>query len=112
MDERHLVAAVRYVELNPVRAGLCCGAQEWEWSSARAHLNGEDDQLVRVDPMLEIVGVWQDYLDAAPEDSSSLLDSLREHGRSGRPLGGPAFVETVEKLTGRRLRRSVQPTAS
>ncbi|WP_223296636.1 transposase [Thiorhodovibrio frisius] len=38
MDERHLIAAARYVELNPVRARLCQRPEDWEWSSAQAHL--------------------------------------------------------------------------
>ena len=35
-DERHLIAAVEYIENNPVQAGLCEHATDWEWSSARA----------------------------------------------------------------------------
>lgn len=43
MDETHLIAAVRYVSLNPVRARLVARAEHWAWSSARAHLAGRDD---------------------------------------------------------------------
>ncbi|MCF6322623.1 MAG: transposase, partial [Rhizobiaceae bacterium] len=46
MDETHLLEAVRYIELNPVRAGLAKHARDWRWSSARAHLDGSDDGLV------------------------------------------------------------------
>jgi putative transposase len=46
MDEVHLLAAVFYVSLNPVRAGLVVHAADWAWSSARAHLTGKDDELV------------------------------------------------------------------
>src|ERR1700730_8885048 len=38
MDESHLRSAVSYVSLNPVRARLVSRAQEWTWSSVRAHL--------------------------------------------------------------------------
>ena len=38
MDEAHLMAAARYVALNPVRARIVERAQDWPWSSARAHL--------------------------------------------------------------------------
>ena len=41
MDEAHLLACARYVELNPVRAGLAERAEPWPWSSARAHLAGD-----------------------------------------------------------------------
>jgi putative transposase len=44
MDELHLLAAVSYVSLNPVRAGLVGYAADWEWSSVRAHLAGKDDE--------------------------------------------------------------------
>jgi putative transposase len=62
MDERHLQAAVRYVELNPVAGGLCARAELWPWSSAGAHLHGRDDDLVRVQPMLDRIGDWRAYL--------------------------------------------------
>ena len=48
MDERHLLAAARYVPMNPVRAGLTRRAQDWPWSSARAHLAGKDDGVTTV----------------------------------------------------------------
>ena len=56
MDEDHLLAAIRYVSLNPVRARLVTRAQDWPWSSVRAHLKGEDDGLVRVRPAPDRVG--------------------------------------------------------
>ena len=58
MDEQHLRAAVRYVELNPVRAKLCHRAEQWAWSSARAHLNSADDALLTAAPMLARVSNW------------------------------------------------------
>lgn len=53
MDEAHLLAAARYVALNPVRAKLVGRAEDWPWSSVRAHLSGEDDGLVTVRPLAE-----------------------------------------------------------
>ncbi len=61
MDEPHLLAAVRYVELNPVRAGLVADAEDWPWSSARAHLSGRDNRLVKVTPLLAMVGDWKAF---------------------------------------------------
>ena len=55
MDEAHLTAAVRYVSLNPVRAQLVPRAEDWPWSSVRAHLAGVDDSLAQVKPVLERV---------------------------------------------------------
>src|SRR4030081_2776520 len=51
MDEDHLLSAVRYVGLNPVRAGLVKQAEDWAWSSARAHLTGEPDGVTDLGPM-------------------------------------------------------------
>lgn len=62
MDEPHLLAAARYVELNPVHAELCNIPAQWPWSSAQAHLQGEDDALVVVRPMLQLVKCWEAYL--------------------------------------------------
>jgi len=102
MEETYLLAAARYVEWNPLRAGLVEKAAEWRWSSARAHLSGEDDRLVKVAPLLAMVGNWQALLDSAlPEEQ---LNELRGHGRTGRPLGDGAFFERLEALVGRVLR--------
>jgi len=102
MDEPYLLAAARYVELNPVRARLVESAAEWRWSSARAHLSGRDDCLVKVAPLLAMVSDWQRLLDSAlPEDQ---LKEFRRHGRTGRPLGNDSFLERLEALVGRILR--------
>ena len=103
MDENHLLATVRYTELNPVRAGLCLQPTDWAWSSACAHLQGEDDALVSVAPMLERINDWNKYL--AARGSIIRLDTIREHVRTGRPLGDGAFVEELEHLTGRCLQK-------
>jgi len=86
LDERYLLAAVRYVELNPVRAGLCRHPEAWRWSSVHAHMAARDDLLVTVKPMLELVEDWGRYLEAEPPAEE--LDALRGHTRSGKPLGG------------------------
>ena len=103
MDEAHLMAAVRYVELNPVRAGLCAHPEDWRWSSVHAHVRGEDDCLVDVEPMLERVSDWHSYLGDSASDA--VIRSLRENAASGRPAGDDDFVEMAEKIVGRRLRK-------
>ena len=45
MDEAHLMTAIRYVELNPVKAQLVARAEDWPWSSAGAHVSGKPDGL-------------------------------------------------------------------
>ena len=102
MDEPHLLAAVRYVELNPVRAGLVEQAEHWPWSSAGAHLARADDALVRVVPMLERIPRWQPYLRAV--EPATRMDEIRLHTRTGRPLGGESFIGIAERISGRTVR--------
>ena len=102
MDEPYLLAAARYVELNPVRAGLVVDAADWPWSSAKPHLSGRDDRLVRVAPMLAMIAEWRGFLNSAIREEE--LRDLREHGRTGCPLGSSTFVEHLEHRIGRILR--------
>ena len=103
MDEKHLIAAVRYVEMNPVRAGLTRTASEWIWSSARAYLAGINDKLVSVAPMLDRINNWSEYLRHG--DLSENLEAIRAHTATGRPLGDNVFLEAVETRLGRNLRK-------
>ena len=101
MDQPYLLAAARYVELNPVRAGLVTNAGDWPWSSARAHVSGRDDRLAKVAPLLAMVGDWNAFLNSAIREEE--LRDLREHGRTGRPLGSATFLERLEAIVGRVL---------
>ena len=103
MDESHLLATVRYAELNPVRARLCGRPEDWLWSSVHAHLAEEDDAVVSVAPMLQRVADWKVYLSQALNDNE--LERIRAHGRSGRPAGDGGFVEQLQLLTGKELIR-------
>jgi len=102
MDERHLLACARYVELNPVRAGLVARAENWPWSSARAHLGGPVDPLTDPEPLLERWPEWRSVLETGDDQPS--LQAIRERERSGRPLGGKAFLARLAKATGVPLR--------
>lgn len=103
LDEEHLLCAVRYTELNPVRAKLCGLPAQWRWSSARAHLNETDDQLVSVKPMLDRVNDWDAYL--ASYGGCVGIDDIRRHTKTGRPAGRDGFVRQIENVTGRKLRK-------
>ena len=100
---RALLAAARYVALNPVRAKLVERAQDWPWSSAGAHLAGRDDALVTVRPILERVEQFAELLASEPEPA--MLSALRAAEGIGRPLGSDGFVNELEQLLARRLRR-------
>ncbi len=116
MDEPHLLAAARYVELNPVRAGLVRRARDWPWSSARAHLAGQDDALVATRPLLALAPDWRAFLAEGPGEDQ--IEALRRHARTGRPLGSEHFVDHLEVKLDRRLKPAkrgrkpkCQPTA-
>ncbi|HOT28498.1 MAG TPA: transposase [Candidatus Ozemobacteraceae bacterium] len=103
LDQAHLHAAVRYVELNPVTAGLVQDPFSYPWSSAAAHLQGIDNHVVKVSPMLEFVAVdWREFLRHEP--SQDFFSRIRLHSRTGRPLGNESFLSEVERLVGKSLR--------
>jgi putative transposase len=101
MDESYLLAAARYVEMNPVAAGMVARPEDYPWSSAQAHLVAKDDKLVKVEPLLSLVGNWKDFLYLSSDEEMNLF---RKHERTGRPLGNETFVEQIENLLGRTLR--------
>ena len=103
MDEAHLMAAVRYVAMNPVRARLCAQPEDWPWSSTRAHLAGEDDGLVAV---RHVLGLWPDFAGLLAEAADAgAVAALRAAESTGRPLGAPDFVSDLERRLGRTLAR-------
>ena len=94
MNESYLLAVARYVEMNPVAAGLVLHPGDYPWSSACAHLAGTDDQLAKVAPLLDMVDNWREFLYLSSEEA---MTRLRQYERSGRPLGNDAFVTRIEK---------------
>jgi len=103
MEEMYLLGCIRYIEMNPVRAGLVKHPAQWWWSSAGAHMAGAGDGFVKVMPLLQMVGKgWEAFLLERPATDHS--DALRRHERMGRPLGDTAFIEVLERKTKRRLK--------
>ncbi len=99
MDEHHLMAAARYVALNPVRARLVAQARDWPWSSVRAHLAGRDDRLVSVRPLLDRAPRFADLIAGEPDDAA--FAPLRRAELIGRPVGAPDFLEAIARQLGR-----------
>ncbi|MDA4846736.1 transposase [Hoeflea poritis] len=102
MDEGHLLNAVRYVTLNPVRAKLVKRAHDWQWSSAGAHLAGQDDKVVTVAPVLDRTGEFRAFLDE-PIDEAEAYGALRRAETVGRPIGDAGWLKKLEQHTGRIL---------
>jgi putative transposase len=113
LDETQLWRALRYVELNPVRAGMVAEAVQWRWSSATAHCGSSAPET-----WLEMerwrkrwtVTEWSEHLAAG--ESASDLATLRRYTHTGRPLGSEEFVADLERSTFRSLipRKPGRPT--
>ncbi|HEX6742475.1 MAG TPA: transposase [Sphingomicrobium sp.] len=113
MDEPHLMAAVRYVENNPVAARIVGRAEDWRWSSARSHLAGRrvaDDPLTDVAALGRHVRNWRAMLrhgaefGDADETGEAMARAIEARLRTGRPLGTEDWLERRETALGRRLR--------
>lgn len=102
-DEAYCWAALRYVELNPVRAGLVASPWEYPWSSAAAHC------AKATDPLLDLTlwqgswtpARWQAWLARGTDEAE--LAALRASTHTGRPLGESSFIARLEEALSRRL---------
>ena len=102
MDESHLMAAFRYVALNPVKANLAPTAAEWQWSSTPAHLCGQNDGLVNVAPLLARLDNVTEFLAAEPD---SALEAALTKGQTIRlPLMDDQALAELESRLGRPIR--------
>ena len=106
LDEAHAYRAVRYVELNPVRAGLVRRAWEYPWSSARSHVLKEADPLLCGGNWFKRgIADWRAYLTEG--EAAAWNMTLRKATLAGRPFGAAQFVARIGRLLGRTL--SAQP---
>ena len=101
MDEAHLGAALRYVALNPVRVRLVPRAVDWPWSSVHAHLGRAGDGFTAVAPVRDRYPDLRAMLAAGEEDE--MFARLRKGETIGRPVGNGAFLEMLERESGRVL---------
>jgi len=99
--DRHLLAVVRYVENNPVRAGRVVWAEDHPWSSARYPIQGGTDRLVKSTPLPEMESDGSAFLRA--EDDGSSIEGIRSRIRTGRPFGKRGWVKRLEKRLDRPL---------
>ncbi len=101
MDERHLVAAMRYVENNPVRANMVQRAQDYAWSSAKSHVHGIQDKILSRCYLEDQIEDWAAFLMESDEErQNNLVRSIK----SGRPAGSDEFIGQLEKDFGRILK--------
>lgn len=105
LDEPHLLLAARYVERNPVRAGLAKQPWQWPWSSAMFHVGAKEREFINLGGFLGKIGMsfgaWKKYIGSS--ESGISLNDIRKHTLTGHPLGVAAFIETLERKLDRRL---------
>jgi putative transposase len=102
MDERHLWNGVRYVERNPVRAGMVKRAEDYRWSSAAAHCGLRSDRILSNDlPLIGEIPDWSAWL--AEKESEKDLSLIRSRTRTGRLCADDNFIRDMEKTLGRQL---------
>lgn len=97
MDDAHLMVAARYIENNPVKAGLVSCAEDWRWSSARAHIAAHSDGLTDTQELGRHIANWRAML-AGGLEASDLIESAL---KLGRPLGTAQWVADLAAKLGR-----------
>jgi len=105
MDERHFWLAMKYIELNPVRARLCRKPWRYDWSSAAGHVDAKAvSEVLNLPRWYDMISAeeWRKELEAGLSDSE--LGRVRLSTHTGRPLGSDSFLSKLEKLLGRRVR--------
>jgi putative transposase len=103
LDSEHLEHAIRYVECNPVRAGMVDRAEDYPWSSAGPHVLTSEDRYLD-DGLSLIAGIkdWAAWLAGKPNGES--IRAIREATATGRACGSEDFIQRMENHSGRTLR--------
>ncbi|MDA8327583.1 MAG: transposase [Betaproteobacteria bacterium] len=105
LDEIYLLAAVRYVERNPVRAGMVERAEDYRWSSAAAHCGDRSDNVLNLEPdwrkQFAAIDDWSAWLSEA--DEIEKIRILRQNVEKGLPCGNESFVQRLGKIAERHL---------
>jgi putative transposase len=103
MDEDYLRIALRYIERNPVRAGIVLEPWEYFWSSTRYHVGIEVNNLLIDYDCHSVLRIskeeWRNFL----MTDSTEMESLRKRTKTGRPCGSKSFIDKLEQITGRKL---------
>jgi len=94
-NEQYLWAVARYIERNPVKAGLAASAEEHRWSSAKAHVSSAHDPLLAADSWLspQEQNAYREFVDSEDEGADN---AIRKATNSGRPFGSESFVDMLE----------------
>ncbi|MBS1258157.1 MAG: hypothetical protein MAG551_01210 [Candidatus Scalindua arabica] len=101
LDEGYLLTALRYVERNPVRAGIVRKPWRWKWSSAREHV-GRRNGIIDLEKITALIDTtaeeWKEYIDL--DENEEEVEDIRKHTLLGRPLGTKDFISKLAKRIG------------
>ncbi|MEK7661444.1 MAG: transposase [Pseudomonadota bacterium] len=97
MDEAHLMAAFRYVALNPVKAKLTEWAVDWPHSSTRAIIDGVSDKYVNIAPVKKRINKFAKFLLRENNIDAALWGEIRANEIIGRPVGTKEWLARLEK---------------
>ena len=96
-DERYWLTCMRYIELNPVRAGIVRSPEQYQWSSYGCHAFGKPDHLVSIHPLYRALGLSSELRELAwrricgQEISCEQLESIRRSIRAGIVIAEPVY---------------------
>jgi len=103
LDERYLLAATRYILLNPVKAKITKKPRDYKWSSIKHHMMIDNSSLVKDNLLKELIRNWKDFLNTESDNNDVNLFQL--HERTGRPLGDNTFIEKLESILKIKLKK-------
>jgi len=107
--ERDLLACQRYIELNPVRAGMVDAPGDYAWSSYRAHANGRTARFWTPHSVYQQLGKTETERTSAYRElfrghlDPAIVHQIRQASNQGMALGGERFKQQIEALAGRRV---------
>jgi putative transposase len=101
-EEKYIWAVSRYIENNPVRVGMVKKAKDYQYSSAKAHLLGAKDVLLK-ESLFDKRELKEYRKFMKMEEDKGLLEEIRKQSRLGKPLGDGSFLKTLSKRLGRSL---------
>lgn len=104
LDEDHFRESLRYVEMNPVYAGIVKRPWDYEWSSCKAHTGETESEILEIKNWNKrvLISEWKEYL--LEKVSESQIKKMETYIRTGRPLGSDSFISKLETKLNKRLR--------
>lgn len=103
-EDNYLLLCQRYIELNPVRAGMVDAPALYRWSSYRANALGQSDTLISPHSLYTAMATSDENRRALFRhqiDSGAIAD-IRLALSQSQPLGNTRFTDMIEKMTGQR----------